>query len=353
MLLSELTTLRVGGPIGRLVDVSSAEEIAEAALPLWADDEPWLALGGGSNVVASDEGFDGTVLRLVGRGIEQISVEETSARSAGGEEIRVEGQRVRLLVQAGEPWDALVAEAVDRGLTGIEALSGIPGSAGAAPMQNIGAYGQEVGDALVAVRFLDAQTGGLERIPAADLGLGYRTSVFKRGREGIVCAIELELTDAGGIGTPVAYPQLADALDVSVSDRVSAVDVRRAVLALRRSKGMVLDDADTDSWSAGSFFTNPIVPAAWARSSEAPRWPAGDGRVKLSAAWLIERSGIRRGFRLPGSAAAISSKHTLAITNTGRATSAQVTELARFVTERVRNEFGVDLVPEPVYVGFD
>ena len=348
MLLSEFTTLRVGGPIGRLVDVSSAEEIADAALPLWAQDEPWLALGGGSNLVVSDDGFDGTVLRLVGCGIEQIGVEQIVDDEPG-----IDGDRVRLLVQAGEPWDALVAETVDRGLTGIEALSGIPGSAGAAPMQNIGAYGQEVGDALVAVRFLDATTGALERIPARDLGLGYRTSVFKQGRQGIVCAIELELTDAAGLGAPVAYAQLADALDVPVGDRVPAAEVRAAVLALRRSKGMVLDDADTDSWSAGSFFTNPIVPAARARSSEVPRWPAGDDRVKLSAAWLIEHSGIRRGFRLPGSAAAISSKHTLAITNTGGATAAQVTELARFVAERVRNEFGVDLVPEPVYVGFD
>jgi len=338
-LLADLTTLRIGGPARTLVAPRTREELLATALELWATPEDWLVLGGGSNVVIGDEGFDGTVIRVETRGIERVPA------GTG---------RVRLRVEAGESWERLVAFSVEEGLAGLEALSGIPGSCGASPIQNIGAYGQELGDTLVAVEFLDYLTGSVERMPVAALGLGYRTSVFKQGLQGIVLAIEVELDDAR-LSRPVAYEQLASALGVSVGDRVPIDTVRETVLALRASKGMVLDDADHDTWSAGSFFTNPVVSESFARRlpPDAPRWTADDDAVKLSAAWLIERAGIRRGFALPGSRARISTKHSLAITNTGGATAVEVTELARFVGERVRNEFGVTLHPEPSYISID
>ncbi len=356
--LASLTTLRVGGPARRVVRAGSAVELVEAALDMWSDGEPWLVVGGGSNLVPSDDGFEGTVLVPSGRGIRQLDP------SPDG--------RVLLRVDAGEPWDDLVAFCVDRGLAGIEALSGIPGSTGAAPIQNIGAYGQELGASLVAVEFLDYLTGDLARIPAAELGLGYRTSVFKRGREGVVTEVELELT-ASDLSAPIRYAQLAGALGVELGDRVPLRALRHAVLALRRSKGMVLDPTDPDSVSAGSFFTNPVVSERFARTlpSEAPQWPVGgeDGdaiaslgdpvaapdphvhRMKLSAAWLIEHSGVRRGFALPGSRASTSSKHSLAIVNRGGATAEEIAELARYIRARVQTEFGVLLQPEPVLVG--
>jgi UDP-N-acetylmuramate dehydrogenase len=338
--LSELTTLRVGGPARELFEAANPRELVDTALEVWSGGEEWFALGGGSNVVVGDDGFDGTVIRILTRGIDRID--------SGGP------STVRLRVQAGEPWDEVVAYTVEKGLAGLEALSGIPGSSGAAPIQNIGAYGQELSGSLVAVEFLDYITGSLEHIPAQELGFGYRTSEFKRGRLGIVVSIDVELADEAALSKPVAYPQLAEALDVELGARVPVARVRDAVLALRRSKGMVLDATDRDTASAGSFFTNPIVGEIFASElpAAAPRWPGDEDRVKLSAAWLIENAGIRRGFSLPGSRAAISSKHTLAIVNTGGATAADVTELARFVQERVRNQYGVTLHPEPVYVGF-
>jgi UDP-N-acetylmuramate dehydrogenase len=356
MLLSELTTMRVGGPARELVTATTRDEIVDAALKAWSAGDEWLVLGGGSNVVISDAGFDGTVIHVANRGIE---------RATDGVP--------RLLVQAGEPWDAVVAYAGEHGLAGIEALSGIPGSAGAAPVQNIGAYGQELSESLVGVEFLDYGTGEVERIAAAELGLGYRTSALKRGRQGIVLAVELELAPAAE--GSVAYPQLAGALGVALGDRVQLGEVRGAVLGLRASKGMVLDPADPDSVSCGSFFTNPIVSENFARRlpADAPRWPVEAAppdaavplgsepvapepepdAVKLSAAWLIERAGIGRGFALPGSRVAISGKHSLAITNRGGATAEEVGELARYVRARVTAEFGVDLQPEPVAVGVE
>ncbi|CAN5346975.1 UDP-N-acetylmuramate dehydrogenase [soil metagenome] len=351
--LSELTSMRVGGDALELIEPTDVSALIEAARAVWAGGDEWLVLGGGSNVVVSDEGFDGTVIRVATSGIEELG----------------DG---RLRVAAGENWDALVAFTVERGLAGIEALSGIPGSVGAAPVQNIGAYGQELSDVLVSVDFLDAESGDFERMPAADLALGYRTSAIKQGRAGIVVAVELALN--AGESTTVRYAQLAAALGVAVGESAAVADVRSAVLGLRASKGMVLDDSDPDSVSCGSFFTNPIVSREFAVGlpADAPRFamspetadvavalgeePAAppvlaDARVKLSAAWLIERAGIAKGFRLPGSRAAISSKHTLAITNTGGATAAQVVELARFVQLRVFAEFGVQLAPEPNLVG--
>lgn len=364
--LAELTTMRVGGPAGRIIQPETTELLVEKALEAWHSGDEVLIIGGGSNLVVSDDGFDGDVIRVITRGIERLTLPEAEAEA---------GAAVRIRVEAGEPWDELVAYTVEQGWAGIEALSGIPGSSGATPIQNIGAYGQEVASALIAIDFLDYLTGIRSRILVAELGLGYRTSTLKEGRLGLVLAIELELhANADGLSDPIAFDQLATALGVSVGDRVPLALVRATVLALRASKGMVLDAHDLDSVSAGSFFTNPLVGENFARTlpAEAPRWlnvpdagdvavPLGetparppertDFRVKLSAAWLIEHAGVHRGFSLPGSRAAISSKHTLAITNRGGATAAEIAELARYVQTRVFSEFGVRLQAEPVLVG--
>lgn len=368
-MLADLTTMGVGGPASRLVVVTTGDDLLAAARDAFTADEPWFVLGGGSNVVIADEGVEGTVIRVATRGVDVLS----------------EGDgRVRIRVAAGEPWDDLVAFTVARGWSGIEALSGIPGSTGAAPVQNIGAYGQEVAATVVSVDFLDADSLEFVRIPRANLGFGYRTSVFKAGqshpaRAGVITAVEFELTDAAGTSEPVAYDQLASALAVPLGSRVPVADVRDRVLALRASKGMVLDPTDADTRSCGSFFTNPIVSdrALEGVPADAPRWqspqeptaqeptdvavPLGEQpappppvvptHTKLSAAWLIEHAGIPRGFHLPGSRAAISSKHTLAITNRGGATAEEVAQLARYVQSRVASEFGVVLHPEPILVG--
>jgi UDP-N-acetylmuramate dehydrogenase len=357
--LSELTTLGIGGPAARLVEPATRAELIEQTLASWGSPEDWLVLGGGSNVVVADEGFDGDVIRVATRGLTAT---------------RVDGARpVRLTVEAGEPWDDVVAHAVENGWSGIEALSGIPGLAGAAPVQNIGAYGQELSSSLVAIDFLDFDTGRLVRVAAAELGLGYRTSSLKRGLLGLVVSLELALADDGGLSQPIAYAQLASALNVRIGDRVPVSELRAAVLELRGAKGMLWDPADPDAASAGSFFTNPVVTETFARGlpTDAPRWPTapeeaarvlplgadiphivrGEYLVKLSAAWLIERAGISRGFAIPGSRAAVSSKHTLAIVNRGGATAAEVVQLAGYIQTRVLAEFGVNLQPEPVLVG--
>ncbi|MGY4859202.1 UDP-N-acetylmuramate dehydrogenase [Cryobacterium sp. AP23] len=384
--LSSLTTLRVGGAPAHLVAPADEAGLVQAALDAWSSDEPWLLLGGGSNTVAADAGFDGTVIHVRTRGIEVLGA-GTDADDADTADAAPAGRPVRIRVQAGEPWDDLVAHTVANGWAGIEALSGIPGTSGAAPVQNIGAYGQEIASSLVAIDFLDYDSGEVQRLSNADLGLGYRTSVLKQGRRGVVLAIELELRDmtttaavlGSALSRPVSYPQLAQALGVQLGDRVPLADLRQSVLGLRAGKGMVLDPADPDTYSAGSFFTNPIVTESFARTlpADAPRWKQADVElpdrvipldeyagvgpmpgaevlrtVKLSAAWLIENAGIRRGFRLPGSGAAISSKHTLAITNTGNATADEIGQLARYVQQRVQADFGVILQPEPVFVGF-
>jgi UDP-N-acetylmuramate dehydrogenase len=374
MRLADLTTLGVGGDAERVLTPADPRELVEVVRDTWATGDDWLLLGGGSNVVIGDEGFDGTVIRVATSGIERIGSEGTALRPSA----YLGDRTVRLRVQAGESWDDVVAHAVGNGWAGIEALSGIPGSSGAAPIQNIGAYGQEIGSSLVAIEFLDFRTGELTRIPAPELGLGYRTSILKQGRVGVVVSIELELSEdlpgRPALSQPIAYAQLASSLGVRIGDRVPVDELRATVLALRASKGMLWDRGDPDSISAGSFFTNPIVSENFARRlpADAPRWPtepvepdavvplgetpavprvAGEYRVKLSAAWLIERAGIVRGFALPGSRAAISGKHTLAIVNRGGASAAEVLELARFVQTRVFSEFGVQLQPEPVLVG--
>ncbi len=406
--LSTFTTFRVGGPSAARVAPKTEQDLINETLVVWGMDENWLLLGGGSNTLVADAGFDGIVIHVVTRGIEvltassEVSSEADAAAESTAEstadgftaadlaadlEVGTEarGARVRLRVQAGEPWDDLVDYAVRQGWAGIEALSGIPGSCGAAPVQNIGAYGQELSDSLVAIDFLSYETGEVQRLERVDLDLGYRTSALKQGLRGVVLALELELRDTeaeasvlgSALGQPLKYSQLADALGVQRGDRVPLQTVRATVLGLRAGKGMVLDPNDPDTFSAGSFFTNPIVTETFARSlpAEAPRWPLGSEPadriipleeymgvgpipgeepvrlIKLSAAWLIEHAGISRGFRLPGSKAAVSSKHTLALTNTGGATAAEVAELARYVLGRVQAEFGVNLQPEPVLVG--
>ena len=362
--LAELTTLRVGGPAERLVEATTIVELVDAVLEAEGSGEPWLVLGGGSNVLVGDDGVEGVVVRVATRGVERLPDAAGSARP------------VRLRVQAGEPWDALVAHTVENGWSGLEALSGIPGSTGAAPIQNIGAYGQEVAESIVSVEVLDVDSGERRTVPAPLLALGYRTSAIKQGWRAVVLSVDLALErHDGALGRPVAYAQLADSLGIEVGNRAPLVGVRAAVLALRASKGMVLDDADRQSVSAGSFFTNPIVSESFALGlpPDAPRWPqqpeqpalavplgdepaappaAVEGTVKLSAAWLIEHAGIARGFALPGSGASVSTKHTLALTNaSGRATAAEVAELARYIQTRVMAEFGVVLHPEPVFVG--
>jgi UDP-N-acetylmuramate dehydrogenase len=390
--LADLTTLRVGGPAREIVRATTRDELAAAARAAWGDDEPLFVLGGGSNVVFGDDGFDGTVLHVGTRGITRLPAAHAAAvpampasdadrlrslsRSLRPPQLR---EAVHLRVEAGEPWDDLCAHAVDQGWAGIEALSGVPGSCGAAPIQNIGAYGQELAATLTAVEFLDRATGATSRVPASALQLGYRTSVFKQGREGVVLAIELQLHGAGegrpALSAPVAYAQLADALGVPLGSRVPIAALRETVLQLRGRKGMVLDPDDPDSVSVGSFFTNPIVSESFARSlpASAPRWPTTDDvpdvvvplgqqapprpapdqepRVKLSAAWLIEHAGVHRGFRLPGSRAHLSTKHTLAVVNGGNATAEEVLQLARYIRNLVQIEFGVLLQPEPTLVG--
>lgn len=402
---SDLTTLQVGGPIDRLVTATTQRDLVDLAGETWATDAPWLALGGGSNLLVGDEGFEGTVIRVATRGIEVLPTRPSGGDAGANRDPDEHPARVR--VQAGESWDDLVAWTVEHGYSGIEALSGIPGSVGAAPVQNIGAYGQELASTLVAIEFLDEGADAPRRMTADELELDYRTSVLKQGLRGIVVTVELELHDTSAeravlgeaLGRPIAYGQLADALHVQQGDRVPIAKVRESVLALRASKGMVLDPADPDSVSAGSFFTNPIVSEHVARTlpATAPRWyvdpeepdevvPLGSlasgtpldaflahqaeleasdagpadavetelgPLVKLSAAWLIEQSGIRRGFALPGSRAAISSKHTLALTNRGGATAEEVAALARYVQSRVQAEFGIVLRPEPVLVGVE
>jgi UDP-N-acetylmuramate dehydrogenase len=346
--LAELTTLRLGGPARRVVEARSEDEVVDSVRDATAAGEPLLLLAGGSNVVVADEGFPGTVVRLLTSGIER----------------RDEDARVLLEVQAGEQWDPLVESSVAGGLAGIECLSGIPGSIGATPIQNVGAYGQEVSETVVRVRVYDRETGVVTNLPPEACGFTYRSSAFKRnpGRW-VVLAVTFAL-DRQGESRPIRYPELARALGVEIGDTAPLAEVREAVLGLRRGKGMVIDSADPDSVSAGSFFTNPILTAAEfgaleRRASERlrhaerpPGFPEPDGRVKTSAAWLVERAGYGRGYGGPGPAA-ISSKHSLALTNRGGATTAQLLALAREVAAGVQREFGVRLVPEPVLVGVE
>ncbi|EPR77366.1 UDP-N-acetylenolpyruvoylglucosamine reductase [Leifsonia rubra CMS 76R] len=359
-MFADLTTIRVGGPAHELFRPTTENELVDTVRTVWQRGDHWLLIGGGSNMVVADEGFDGTVIHIATRGIDVVSQDDNS---------------LRIRVQAGEPWDRLVERLVARGWAGMEALSGIPGSVGAAPIQNIGAYGQEVSSALEGIDFLDYSSGELVHLSTAELELGYRTSVIKRGRVGVVVAAHFALT-ASPTST-ARYQQLATALSVNVGDEVPVQQVRDTVLALRASKAMVLDPNEPDSVSCGSFFTNPIVPENIARAlpADAPRWviddepvadivvplgetpapppPPKQRTVKLSAAWLIEHSGVPKGFRLPGSRAAVSTKHSLAIVNRTGATAAEVSELSRYIAALVLSRYGIRLQREPVAVGVE
>ncbi len=339
--LADLTTLRVGGPARRVVRARTTDALIDAVSGCDAAGEPVLVLGGGSNLLVGDGGFEGTVVLVATRGID---VE--SADSCGGAVLRV---------AAGEPWDDLVARAVSSGWAGVEGLSGIPGSTGATPVQNVGAYGQEVAETITSVRTWDRLEGRIRTFANVDCEFDYRHSRFKEerfahGPRFVVLEVSFQLLVAD-VSAPVRYAELARTLGVEPGERAPLAAVRDAVLGLRRSKGMVLDAQDPDTWSAGSFFTNPLLtPAEAARLPEdAPRWPTADGRVKTSAAWLIERAGFRRGHGLPGPAS-LSTKHTLALTNRGTATAAELVALAREVHDGVCAAFGIGLVPEPVLV---
>ncbi|HYP43929.1 MAG TPA: UDP-N-acetylmuramate dehydrogenase [Propionibacteriaceae bacterium] len=333
--LAALTTFRVGGPARRLIVATTESELVSAVCDLDHAGEPLLILGGGSNVLISDAGFDGSVVLVRTRGLKA----EVSACS---------GAVVR--VAAGEGWEALVARTVAEEWSGLEALSGIPGSTGASPIQNIGAYGADVSQTIASVATWDRGTGQRATFAAADCGFGYRTSRFKTepGRY-VVLSVDFQLR-LGSLSAPVRYAELARALGVKVGARVPAAEVRQAVLELRRRKGMVLDDADRDTWSAGSFFTNPLLTSGQADllPPAAPRWEQPDGRVKTSAAWLIEHAGFGKGFG--DGAATLSTKHTLALTNRGSARATDLLALARQVRDGVESAVGITLVPEPLLV---
>jgi UDP-N-acetylmuramate dehydrogenase len=334
-LLAEHTTLRLGGAADRFVTARTEDELVEAVSAADAAGEPCLVLGGGSNLVVADDGFRGTVVRVATSG---VSADVGDGPSCGG---------AMVTVAAGESWDELVATAVTRRWVGVEALAGIPGLVGATPIQNVGAYGQEVSQTIASVRVWDRKLRGVRTYANADCGFGYRYSRFKADpRRHVVLSVTFQLAQ-GDLGAPVTYAELARTLGVETGQRAPAADVREAVLGLRRGKGMVLDPADHDTWSAGSFFTNPVV-APEAVPEGAPAWPA-DGGVKTSAAWLIEHAGFAKGYG--NDRVGLSTKHTLAITNRGSGTTADLLSLAREIRDGVETAYGIRLVNEPVLVG--
>ncbi len=336
--LAPLTTLRVGPVARRLITCERTEQIVDVmrALNRSADsDERVLVLAGGSNVVLADDLPDLTVVRLANAGI-----------SVDGNVLRAE---------AGAVWDDVVVAALEHGLGGLECLSGIPGSAGATPVQNVGAYGAEVSDTIRRVRLLDRATGEDRWVGGGELGFGYRTSILKHSDAAIVLEVEFAL-DADGRSAPLRYGELTAALGAESGERIDPARVRDAVLALRTRKGMVLDEADHDTWSVGSFFTNPVVtPEEFDRLKRAsdapvPNYPAPDG-VKLAAGWLVEHAGFFKGYPDDDTPARLSTKHALALTNRGNATAADVIALARRVRDGVKAKFGIELTPEPSLIG--
>ena len=368
--LAELTTIRLGGPAAQYVGAQTEAELIAAVRA--ADDagEPLLVIGGGSNLVVGDEGFPGTVVR----DLRSEVVVEGDIGVCAGASVRV---------PAGTPWEDVVDRCVAEGWVGVEALTGIPGSTGATPVQNVGAYGQEVAGVVSTVRVWDREQARVRTLAVGELAFGYRTSLLKRSlrTEGpdvgpsrwaptpryVVLEVGFQLR-LGQLSAPIAYPELAALLDVPVGNRAPLTEVRDAVRRLRARKGMLLDDADPDTWSAGSFFTNPVLPVELADTlpDGAPRYPVRSALpesttgpslgavdpslVKTSAAWLIEHAGFGKGFGLPGPVS-LSTKHTLALTNRGAGTTADLLALARQVRDGVRDRFGVTLEPEPVLVG--
>ncbi|MEU6387103.1 UDP-N-acetylmuramate dehydrogenase [Streptomyces bauhiniae] len=340
--LAPLTTFRLGGPTTRLVTATTDAEVTDAVREADDSGTPLLIIGGGSNLVIGDKGFDGTALRIATRGVE------------------LSGTTLELA--AGEIWTDAVARTVEAGLAGIECLAGIPGSAGATPIQNVGAYGQEVSSTITEVTAYDRRAGETVTLTGEECAFSYRHSRFKADPERyVVLRVRFELEDAAGLSAPVRYAETARVLGVEPGDRVPLADARETVLRLRAGKGMVLDAEDHDTWSAGSFFTNPILDeerfAAFqdrvrehlGADAVPPAYPAGEGLTKTSAAWLIDKAGFTKGYGT--GPARISTKHTLALTNRGEATTEDLLALAREVVAGVRDVFGVTLVNEPVTVG--
>jgi UDP-N-acetylmuramate dehydrogenase len=351
--LADYTTLGLGGPAKAFVDASTETALIDAVTAADASGEPVLILGGGSNLVIADEGFPGTVIHVNTRGV-------AYADAADG--------HVDVTVAAGEDWDDVVAAAVDGGLAGLECLSGIPGRAGATPIQNVGAYGHEVAEVITNVRVFDRLTGHVQIIPNESCHFAYRTSCFKSGGSGgssprgnggparsVVLGVTFRLA-RNPLSMPVKYAELAAQLGVQMGERAGVGEVRSGVLKIRARKGMVLNPGDPDTKSAGSFFTNPVLDAeqfarlAATAPGPVPRFDAGDGKVKVPAAWLIEHAGFGKGYGAPGRAR-ISAKHTLALINAGGATTTELLALAREIRDGVRAAFGVTLTPEPILVG--
>ncbi|MET3920366.1 UDP-N-acetylmuramate dehydrogenase [Arthrobacter sp. UYEF20] len=350
-LLSALTTAAVGGPAGNFIEARTEAEIIDAVRSADAAGEPLLIIGGGSNLLVSDAGFPGTVLKIASEGF-AVNAED----SCGG---------AAVVVQAGHNWDALVAHAVLHAWSGIEALAGIPGATGATPVQNVGAYGSDVSQTIAAVRTWDRERNAVRTFTNSELKFGYRDSVLKQTTVNgsprfVVLTVEFQLP-LGRMSAPVRYAELARSLGVEAGRRAYSNDVRREVLRLRASKGMVWDPSDRDTYSTGSFFTNPIVPAESAAQlpADAPRYPGGtDGLTKLSAAWLIDQAGFGKGFGLDagsvsGGRASLSTKHTLAITNRGGARTEDMLAIAREVRRGVVERFGIELHPEPLLIGVE
>lgn len=333
--LSALTTLRVGPIARRVITCTSADQVVAAVRSLDQGGDSVVVLAGGSNVVIADDLTDLTVVLLANRAV------------------TVDGALLR--AEAGAVWDDVVATSIEHGLGGLECLSGIPGSAGATPVQNVGAYGVEVADCVTRVRLLDRRSGQVRWAPAGELEFGYRHSVLKNSSDAVVLEVEFALNPAE-VSAPLRYGELCTALGVAAGERARPAEVRRTVLELRGRKGMVLDAADYDTWSVGSFFTNPVVPAAQFEALQAhhdgpvPHYPAPDG-VKLAAGWLVEQAGFGKGYPGPQAPCRLSTKHALALTNRGHATTGDVLALARTVRDGVRDAFGITLIPEPVLVG--
>lgn len=335
--LAPLTTLRVGGAAARMVDLDREGHLLEALADAESRGEGIFVLGSGSNVVVGDAGFSGLVIHMATRGID----------------VTRERDRVVVDVEAGEDWDALVARAVEEGWTGISSMSGIPGLVGATPIQNVGAYGQEVSDTIVGVRVYDREARAFVDMAPPACRFGYRASIFKRSDRWIVTRVRFAFRCSRE--DDVRYAELARALSVAEGSRAPAAAIRSTVIDLRRAKGMVLDDGDPESVSAGSFFVNPVVEAATLARVELlagktpPRFDAGEGRWKLPAAWLVEQAGFAKGWTL--GRAGISRKHALAIVNRGGASASEIVAAARTVRDGVRARFSVTLEPEPVLVG--
>jgi UDP-N-acetylmuramate dehydrogenase len=332
--LRDYTSLRVGGPAENFVNVSTEAEVIAAIEA--AGESPILVIGGGTNVLIADSGFEGTVIHISNN---EVTAEVDACSGA------------TLTIGAGENWDQFVETTISRGFAGLETLSGIPGTVGAAPIQNIGAYGHEVSEFITQVRTYDRQVKAIKTFTNSECEFEYRSSIFKKnpGRY-IVLTVQFQIR-IGEISAPITYAELATKLGIAVGDKAPVTQTRSAVMELRGSKGMLLDPNDKDSWSAGSFFTNPIVSIEVAATlpEDAPRWPTSDGRIKISAAWLIQRSGIEKGYTHGG--AQISSKHVLALTNSGGASSTEILELAREVQEAVMEKFAITLEAEVNIVG--